>query len=238
MNKKILLVDDDLEIRTLLKGYLERNQYEVISCADGAQFMAEFERHNEQLSLVILDIMLPDSDGFILCRHVRKHNNDVPVFMLTATAEESDRVVGLELGADDYIAKPFSARELLARIKAIHRRFDVSKPQDEQRYYHFANFVLDTSTRLLLPKDHSSEIVISGIDYQLILYFVQHSQVLVSRNQLSEATRGRDVGPHDRFLDVQISRLRQKLNDDGKLIKTIRGQGYLLDALVSQSNER
>lgn len=233
--KKILLVDDDLEIRTLLKDYLECNQYQVISCVDGAHFLKEFERYQDQLSLVILDIMLPDSDGFLLCQQVRKANKEVPIFMLTANAEETDRVVGLELGADDYIAKPFSPRELLARIKAIHRRFDIADSKDK-RYVRFDHFVLDNVLRVIIDQRSQESLKITGIDFQLMQYLTQHAGELVSRAILTEATRGREVGSDDRFLDVQISRLRSKLSDDGQLIKTVRGQGYVFNCQVSESD--
>jgi DNA-binding response OmpR family regulator len=119
--RKILIVDDDQKIRSLLKTYLEKNQYEVLLAHDGASFMAEFERHRDEISLCILDVMLPDTEGFTLCQSVRRRS-EVPVIMLTASADETDRIVGLELGADDYLGKPFNPRELLARIKAITRR--------------------------------------------------------------------------------------------------------------------
>ena len=118
MTRKILIVDDDQKIRSLLKTYLEKNQYEVLLAHDGASFMAEFERHRDEISLCILDVMLPDTEGFTLCQSVRRRS-EVPVIMLTASADETDRIVGLELGADDYLGKPFNPRELLARINAL-----------------------------------------------------------------------------------------------------------------------
>ncbi|MEG1114180.1 MAG: response regulator transcription factor, partial [Janthinobacterium sp.] len=151
MSRKILVVDDDQKTRMLLKAYLEKNQYEVGLAHDGATFLAEFHRHVDSLSLVILDVMLPDTDGFALCKVVRARSN-VPIIMLTASSDETDRVVGLELGADDYIAKPYSPRELLARIKAIHRRtgIDAAAPP---RYYRFVGFTLDTLERTVTDAD-------------------------------------------------------------------------------------
>jgi two-component system, OmpR family, response regulator len=234
MNKKVIVVDDDHEILALLSTYLKRNQYDVVACANGAEFEAEFERLKDQLSLVILDVMLPDTDGFQLCQIVRKQSN-VPIFMLTANSEETDRIVGLEMGADDYIAKPFSPRELLARIKAVHRRFDIGQPAVSCRYLHFNHYILDTTARTLTikPDGQAAELLdISGVDFQLLYYFTQHCGELLSRNVLSEHTRGRKVGPNDRFLDVQISRLRTKMHDDGSVIKTVRGAGYIFSADV------
>ncbi|ONN68505.1 response regulator [Herbaspirillum sp. VT-16-41] len=233
MTRKILIVDDDQKTRTLLKAYLEKNQYEVRLAHDGAAFMTEFQRFADELSLVILDVMLPDTDGFALCKAVRRKSN-VPVIMLTASSDETDRVVGLELGADDYIAKPYSPRELLARIKAIHRRIGIDSSA-APRYYRFSGFTLDTVERTLT--DSAGAIVaLTGMDYQLLKYFVEHPGDVLDRNVLCEETRGRDAGPLDRSLDVQISKLRLRLNDGGRqphLIKTVRGTGYVFSADVS-----
>lgn len=234
--RKILIVDDDQKTRTLLKAYLEKNQYEVLLAHNGETFLAEFQRYSEELSLVILDVMLPDTDGFALCKEVRRRSN-IPIFMLTASSDETDRVVGLELGADDYIAKPYSPRELLARIKAIHRRMGNDNAA-APRFYRFVGFTLDTVERTVT--DANGEIVaLTGLDFQLLKYFVEHSGEILDRAVLCEQTRGRDAGPLDRSLDVQISRMRLRLNDAGKqplLIKTVRGAGYVFSAEVSSSN--
>lgn len=234
--RKILIVDDDQKTRTLLKTYLEKNLYEVRLAHDGASFMAEFTRYADELCLVILDVMLPDTDGFVLCKAVRQTSN-VPIFMLTASSDETDRIVGLELGADDYIAKPYSARELLARIKAISRRFGMAQ-STPPRYYRFVGFTLDTVERKVL--DSAGEVVVlTGLDFQLLRYFVEHPGDILDRTVLNEETRGRDPGPLDRALDVQISRLRLRLGDDGKqpnLIKTVRGTGYVFSAPVRVSH--
>jgi len=234
--RKILIVDDDQKTRTLLKTYLEKNQYEVRLAHDGETFLAEFQRYGDDLSLVILDVMLPDTDGFALCKIVRRRS-DVPIIMLTASSDETDRVVGLELGADDYIAKPYSPRELLARIKAIHRRTGV-ETSSSPRYYRFVGFTLDTVERTVV--DSEGQIVpLTGLDFQLLRYFVEHPGDILDRSVLCEETRGRDAGPLDRSLDVQISRLRLRLHDDGKqplLIKTVRGAGYVFSTDVSVSN--
>lgn len=236
MNRKILIVDDDQKIRELLKTYLEKNQYEVLMAHDGASFMAEFDRHAEAISLCILDIMLPDTEGFALCQAVRRRS-EVPVIMLTASSEETDRIVGLELGADDYIGKPFNPRELLARIKAIHRRAGMDRSQ-APRFYRFNGFVLDVLERSLIEPDGKVG-PLSGMDFQLLKLLVEHPGEVLDRGRLAEVTRGRDLGPLDRSLDVQVSRLRQRLQDDGKqpaLIKTVRGSGYVFSTTVSASN--
>lgn len=233
--RKILIVDDDQKTRTLLKAYLEKNQYEVRLSHNGESFVAEFNRCADELSLVILDVMLPDTDGFALCKLVRRRSN-VPIIMLTASSDETDRVVGLELGADDYIGKPYSPRELLARIKAIHRRTGMESAA--ARFYRFAGFTLDTLERTVTDSE-GQLVALTGLDFQLLRYFVERPGDILDRNALSEETRGRDAGPLDRALDVQISRLRLRLNDGGKqplLIKTVRGAGYVFSADVSASH--
>lgn len=236
--RKILIVDDDQKTRTLLKTYLEKNQYDVGLAHNGEAFLAEFNRYADELSLVILDVMLPDTDGFALCKTVRRRSN-VPIIMLTASSDETDRIVGLELGADDYISKPYSPRELLARIKAIHRRTGMDNVAvAAPRFYRFVGFTLDTVERTVTGP--TGELVpLTGLDFQLLRYFVEHAGDILDRSVLCEETRGRDAGPMDRFLDVQISRLRLRLNDAGKkplLIKTVRGAGYVFSADVSISN--
>lgn len=234
--RKILIVDDDQKTRTLLKAYLEKNQYETVMAHNGESFLSEFQIHADELSMVILDVMLPDTDGFALCKIVRQRSN-VPIVMLTASSDETDRIVGFELGADDYIGKPYSPRELLARIKAILRRTGSEGPT-AARYYRFLGFTLDLRERKVLDRD-SIEVPLTGLDFQLLKYFVEHAGVVLDRTVLCEETRGRDVGPQDRSLDVQISRLRTRLNDDGKqpmLIKTVRGAGYVFSADISLSH--
>lgn len=202
---------------------------------NGETFLAEFQRFADELSLVILDVMLPDTDGFALCKIVRRRSN-VPIIMLTASSDETDRVVGLELGADDYMGKPYSPRELLARIKAIHRRMGLENAA-APRYYRFLGFTLDTVERTVMDADQKT-VALTGLDYQLLKYFVAHPGDILDRTVLSEETRGRDSGPMDRSLDVQISKLRDRLNDDGKspqLIKTVRGAGYVFSADVVAS---
>ena len=231
--RKILIAEDDQKAGALLKTYLEKHQFEVILAADGLSFQSEFSRLADQLSLVILDVMLPDTDGFVLCKEVRRRSN-LPIIMLTAISDGADRIVGLELGADDYIGKPYDPRELLARIKALLRRAGIDN-QNVTRYYCFVGFTLDLLERTVT--DSAGALVpLTGLDYQLLKYFVEHPGDILDRSVLCEQTRGRDAGPLDRSLDVQISKLRLRLNDDGKqpsLIKTVRGAGYVFSADVA-----
>lgn len=238
MSRTILIVDDDKVSQRLLKTYLEKHQYEVRSASDGQSFLAEFELYKDTLSLVILDVMLPDTDGFTLCQAVRRQSK-VPIFMLTASADETDRIVGLELGADDYIAKPYNPRELLARIKALHRRMNLNAPPDKTRYLRFAGFSMDLVERVV-SDEHGARVQLTSMDFNLLRFFAEHAGETLDRTQLMEQTRGRDLGPLDRSLDVQISRLRQRLNDDGKqpaLIKTVRGSGYVFSTDVTRLDD-
>lgn len=239
-NKPIYVVDDDAEIRSLLQSYLERNQFEVKTAADGESLLHELQA-GASAALVVLDIMLPGDDGFEICRKLRTFSK-VPVIMLTANSDEMDRIVGLEIGADDYLAKPFNPRELLARIKAILRRSSVQEPAPEPplaaRYLHFAGFELDSAARALCTSSGES-LTLSGAEYDLLRLLVEHAGEVLSRDLIAEQTRGRDNLPMDRFIDVQISRLRQRLQDDARspqLIKTVRGQGYVLAATVAASH--
>ncbi len=237
MLRTILMVDDDQKTRNLLKAYLEKQQYEVRSAHDGASFLAEFERFRDKLSLVILDVMLPDTDGFTLCKTVRSQSS-VPIIMLTASADDTDRIVGLELGADDYIAKPYNPRELLARIKAIQRRMQVGS-SGPARYLRFGAFSMDLTERLL-RNAQGERVILTSMDFNLLRFFAEHAGETLDRSRLMEQTRGRDLGPLDRSLDVQVSRLRQRLQDDGRqpdLIKTVRGSGYVFSADVTSHTE-
>ncbi|MBU1293896.1 MAG: response regulator transcription factor [Gammaproteobacteria bacterium] len=233
--KCIYVVDDDDEIRTLLKTYLEKHQFTVLTADSGEAFLANF-RAEQEVDLVILDIMLPGQDGFAVCRSLRTQSQ-VPVIMLTANSDEMDRIIGLEIGADDYLAKPFNPRELLARIKAILRRMEHTEVIEiapvAHRFYRFAQFTLDTLSRELHFKDEKESL--SGADYNLLMLFLTHPGAVLTRELIAENTRGRDSAPLDRFIDVHVSRLRQRLREDARqpqLIKTIRGQGYILTASV------
>ena len=230
----ILIVDDDPEIRQLLVAYLTRNHFIAYPAASGREMWQMLDRH--AVDLVVLDLMLPDTDGLVLCRDLRAKSN-LPVLMLTARGEETDRILGIEMGADDYLVKPFSPRELLARIKGILRRTrslpDNLKP-DTQRCLLFAGRKLDTATRVLTGTDGVAT-PLSGAEYRLLRILLDHPNRVLNRDQLVELIHGREAEPYDRAIDVQISRLRQRLQDTGResgLIKTVRGEGYVLAAAV------
>ena len=232
----ILIVDDDAEIRSLLSQYLIKNGLRVTAVADGRAMWRALEAG--RIDLIVLDLMLPGEDGLTLCRNLRTKSSDVPVIMLTARGEETDRIVGLEMGADDYLAKPFSARELLARIKAILRRAR-SLPEnlrpDDARNIRFGDWRLDTVQRQLVSK---AGVVtpLSGAEYRLLRIFLSHPNRVLNRDQLVDLTQGKEADPLDRSIDVQVSRLRQRLGDDSReprLIKTVRGEGYVLAVMVS-----
>ena len=232
----ILIVDDDAEIRTLLTRYLEKNGLRATAVGDGRAMWQALERGAPDL--VVLDLMLPGDDGLTLCRDLRA-KSDLPVIMLTARGEETDRIVGLEMGADDYLPKPFSARELLARIKVILRRTRALppnlQPQDEP-LLHFAGWTLDTGRRQLVSPA-GVETPIGGVEYKLLRVFLEHPNRVLDRDQLLDLTQGREADPLDRAIDVQVSRLRRRLGDDPQspqLIKTVRGEGYVLSVPVDK----
>ena len=236
----ILIVDDDPEIRRLLAGYLARNGFEALAARDGREMWQTLDRH--VVDLIVLDLMLPDTDGLTLCRDLRakpKTSNlqAIPVLMLTARGEETDRIVGIEMGADDYLVKPFNPRELLARIKTILRRTRALPPNlrpETARYLNFAGWCLDTAARLLTAPDGVAT-PLSGGEYRLLRILLDHPNRVLNRDQLTEMIHGREADAFDRAIDVQVSRLRQRLRDDSRepeLIKTVRGEGYVLAASV------
>jgi two-component system OmpR family response regulator len=230
----ILIVDDDAEIRNLLGDYLRKNGYRASVASDGKAMWAALARG--KVDLIVLDLMLPGEDGLALCRRLRA-GSDMPVIMLTARGEETDRVVGLEMGADDYLAKPFSPRELLARIKSVLRRFR-SLPRslraDDARSIAFAGWRLDVVARHLVSPE-GVVTSLSGAEYQLLRIFLSHPNHVLSRDQLMVLSKGREADPSDRSIDLRVSRLRHRLGDDPanpQIIKTVRGEGYVLAAAV------
>ncbi len=234
MTDHILIVDDDREIRSLLGDYLQKNGFRVTAVADGHDMQSVLEA--ETVSLIVLDLMLPGEDGLVLCRNIRA-KSEIPVLMLTAKGDDMDRIIGLEMGADDYLAKPFNPRELLARIKSILRRSkslpEALKPEDAN-VVRFSGWHLDTLSRQLTSPSGIA-VPLSGAEYRLLRVFVDHANRVLSRDQLMDLCSGREMFPFDRSIDVQVSRLRQRLGDDAKeplLIKTIRGEGYMLAAKV------
>ena len=231
----ILIVDDDAEIRSLLGTYLVRNGLKATAVGDGKAMWRALDAGH--VDLIVLDLMLPGDDGLTLCRDLRARS-DLPVIMLTARGDETDRIVGLEIGADDYLAKPFSARELLARIKVILRRVRSLPPNlrpDERRELVFAGWRLDTEHRhLVSPAGVVTPL--SGAEYRLLRIFLAHPNRVLNRDQLVDLTQGREADPLDRSIDLQVSRLRHRLGDDPKdprLIKTVRGEGYVLAVPVA-----
>jgi two-component system OmpR family response regulator len=239
----ILVVDDDLEIRELLKTYLERNGYRATTAANGHSMWAVLDKN--RIDLIVLDLMLPDEDGLTLCRNLRAHAtlSQLPVIMLTARGEETDRIVGLEMGADDYLPKPFNPRELLARIKSVLRRaqgIPVTPSNDETARFHFNNWTLDVISRQLTSPE-GVVVALSDGEYRLLRVFLEHPNRVLSRDQLLDFTRGRESIPFDRSIDVQVGRVRKRLNDTGPeplIIKTVRGEGYILAAKVEHKTER
>ncbi len=235
---RILVVDDDAEIRTLLGEYLRKNGYFVTAVADGKGMWEALE--SGPTDIVVLDLMLPGDDGLALCRKLRGRSS-LPVIMLTARGEETDRIVGLEMGADDYLPKPFNPRELLARIKAVLRRaraLPADKDASEARLIDFAGWRLDTVARHLASKG-GVIVPLSGSEFRLLKVFLEHPNRILSRDQLMDFTRGHEAEPFDRSIDVQVSRLRQRLGDDAKepmIIKTVRGEGYVLAARVESEH--
>ena len=233
----ILIVDDDREIRELAGNYLKKNGLRVSLAADGRQMRAFLE--GSAVDLIVLDIMMPGDDGLKLCRELRvgKHKA-TPVLMLTARSEETDRIIGLEMGADDYLTKPFSARELLARINAVLRRTRMLPPNlqisESSRLIGFGNWRLDTTARHLLD-EADTVVALSGAEYRLLRVFLDHPQRVLSREQLLNLTQGREADVFDRSIDLLVSRLRQRLQDDAResaYIKTVRSEGYVFSLPV------
>jgi DNA-binding response OmpR family regulator len=229
----ILLVDDERDIRDPLASYLAKNQLRVTKAEDAAAARQILAAH--RIDLLLLDIMMPGEDGLSLAGFVRA-TTKVPIILLTAKAEETDRIVGLELGADDYVSKPFSPRELLARIRAVLRRAGdgaaVHAPDAEG--YAFGRWVLKTGERTLVSTD-GVEVPLSSSEYALLLAFATHPKRVLTRDQLLDLSKGRDMAAFERSIDNHISRLRRKIEEDPadpKLIKTVWGGGYTLAAEV------
>ena len=236
----ILIVDDDAEIRNLLSRYLQKNGLRAVAVADGRAMWQALD--SAVFDLIVLDLMLPGDDGLTLCRNLRARS-DIPVIMLTARGDETDRIVGLEMGADDYLPKPFSARELLARIKVILRRARSLPPNlrpDDEREVHFGGWTLDTVHRHLVSPD-GVVTPIGGAEYRLLRIFLSHPNRVLSRDQLVEMTQGKEADALDRSIDVQVSRLRRRLGDgsrEGGVIRTVRGEGYVLSVAVNKDVHR
>ena len=233
----ILIVDDDREIRELLGKFLERHGYRVDTARDGREMRAALA--GWKIDLIVLDLMLPGEDGLTLCRTLRAESA-IPIIMLTAMGDETDRIVGLEMGADDYVAKPFNPRELLARIKAVLRRAGeprATSADDQASVAKFAGWALDSARRCLVSPDDAVVSLTAG-EFELLNAFVAHAGRVLSRDQLLDLTRGRAAGPFDRSVDIQVSRLRRKIEVDPanpEIVKTVRGGGYLFTPAVERS---
>ncbi len=239
----ILIVDDDREIRELVSTYLVKNGLRATVAADGRQMRTFLEAN--AVDLIILDVMMPGDDGLVLCRELRSGKNKAtPILMLTARSDETDRIIGLEMGADDYLVKPFAARELLARIKAVLRRTRMLPPNlrvtEVGHILSFGKWQLDTVGRHLIDQDGIA-IALSGAEYRLLRAFVDHPQRVLNRDQLLSLTQGREAELFDRSIDLLVSRLRQRLADDARepaYIKTVRSEGYVFSMPVEISEAR
>ena len=234
----VLIVDDDRGIRELLATYLEKNGMRVSLAANGRQMRAALEQGAPDL--IVLDLMLPGEDGLVLCRELRAGKfRAVPVLMLTARNEEADRILGLEMGADDYLPKPLAVRELLARMRSVLRRTRMLPPgmqvTETAPLLAFGDWRLDTTARHLLDAE-GTMVALSGAEYRLLRVFLDHPQRVLTRDQLLNLTQGRQADAFDRSIDLLVSRLRQRLRDEAReprYIKTLRSEGYVFSAAVT-----
>jgi two-component system OmpR family response regulator len=228
----IVIVDDDVRLRDLVAKVLTEEGWRVSGCRDGQEMSGVIAA--DRPDLIILDVMLPGSSGLDLCRELRQ-SSGVPIIMLTAKSSETDRVVGLELGADDYLSKPFGSRELVARIRALLRRaagLQIPANAPAGRKYRFEGWTVDPLRRELLNSE-GVVIDLTGGEYDLLLAFVEAPQRVLTREQLLDMSRNRTTAGFDRSVDVQISRLRRKLGEDPeRIIKTVRGTGYMFAPAV------
>ncbi len=227
---KILVVDDDVRIRDLLRRYLSQEGFEVLQAEDGKALTRVLLR--EPVDLIVLDLMMPGEDGLSVCRRLRGANDRTPIIMLTAKGEDIDRIVGLEVGADDYLAKPFNPRELLARINAVLRRRPPAEvpgsPSADNELVSFGPFSFDLGSRTLHRGEE--EITLTSGEFAMLKTLVRHPRQPLSREKLAQLARGRDFEPFDRSLDVQVSRLRKLIEVDPtqpRYIQTVWGIGYV-----------
>ena len=233
---RILIVDDDPGIRDVVSEFLGRHGFEVETAADGKAMDQVLARGG--VDLVVLDVMMPGEDGLAICRRLSAQPGGPAIIMMSAMGEETDRIVGLELGADDYVPKPCNPRELLARIKAVLRRRNEPRDADQPMGAgcEFAGWRLDL-VRRELRSPQGVVVNLSSGEFSLLRAFVEHPQRVLTRDQLLDFPRGRDSEAYDRAIDVQISRLRRKLDDngDGELIRTIRSEGYMFAPKVTRT---
>lgn len=233
----IAVVEDDADIGELVTALLTREGFEVVHCTDGAGLDQLMSRR--RVDLVLLDLMLPGEDGLAICRRLQSAPVPPPVIMVTAKGDDIDRILGLEFGADDYLPKPFNPRELVARVRAVLRRTRTAhRPGPVSgRKYRFAGWTLDAGSRELYNR-HGVPVELTGGEFDMLIALLDHPQRVLTRDQLLDWTRGRDAAPYDRTIDVQLSRLRRKLEDDPRapgIIRTVRGGGYLFAPAVETS---
>jgi two-component system phosphate regulon response regulator OmpR len=227
---KILVVDDDARIRDLLRRYLIQEGFDVLQAEDGKSLTRLLLR--EPVDLIVLDLMLPGEDGLSICRRLRANNDRTPIIMLTAKGEEVDRIVGLEVGADDYLGKPFNPRELLARIHAVLRRRPTleapGSPSGDNEVVNFGPFTFDLGARTL--RKENEDLLLTTGEFAMLKALVRHPRQPLSREKLAQLARGREFEPFDRSLDVQVSRLRKLVEVDAaapRYIQTVWGIGYV-----------
>lgn len=228
---RILVVDDDPEIRKLLARYIESQGLRVLLADSCREMYDQLATH--QVDLIVLDVMLPDGSGLDACRDLRAQRNNVPIILLTALKEDVDRIIGLEIGADDYLGKPFNPRELIARIRAVRRRqIDPVPAPSEVKTYRFEGYEADAQARRVTGPD-AADVELTGAEFDLLKTFLDRPGRVLSRDQLLDLTRGREGDGFDRSIDVLVSRLRRKLGGrDSQLIKTVRNGGYQLAVKV------
>ncbi|MGU3575472.1 response regulator [Brucellaceae bacterium C25G] len=230
----ILIVDDDPEIRNLLSRYISEQGFRVSVAGDRRECERKLQETNPDL--LVLDVMLPDGSGLDICRRLHSENSTLPVILLTALKEDVDRIIGLEIGADDYLGKPFNPRELIARIKAVLRRTQQlsTLPSDDVTIYHFGKLTLNPQLRTVVLKDDSI-VDLTAAEFDLLKVFLERPGRLLSRDQLLDFTQGRGRGPLDRSIDVLMSRLRKKLEPyhSSDVFKTVRNGGYQMTLPVS-----
>lgn len=236
----ILIVDDEPEICEIVNDYLAEEGYRVSMAHDGDAMRRRIA--DKKVDLVLLDVVLPGEDGLALARWLRTHNPTIGIIMLTGRGETVDRIIGLELGADDYVAKPFHLRELLARVKTVCRRVAAteSDASPDGAQARFAGWCLDLNARQLTSPQGES-VYLTGGEFGLLAIFVANANRVLSRDRLLDMACGREAGPFDRAIDVQVGRLRRKLNDNAqqpRLIKTVRGGGYMFAAAVEPPHIR
>lgn len=224
--KNILIVDDDLRMRELLQRYLGEQGFSVKAVSDSNEMNAAISQL--QPDLLVLDLMLPGEDGLAICRRLRGQGSAIPIIMLTARGDEVDRIIGLEMGADDYLPKPFNPRELLARINAIFRRQGLGTSSAQDESFSFGDFVFDPSARTLLKNGEA--IALTSGEFTLLKVFIDHPRQPLSRDRLMQLARGRELDVYDRSIDVQVSRLRRMIEPDPahpRYLQTMWGFGYV-----------